>query len=634
MGAFCLACPAINLERSSHCKMFKDLTLYQKSFGLVLLLGFIFKYSYLCIFIYSVPTLTGLSIKILLLAAFTILYVFPLLHNKRARMSLLGLFLAFTFFCLANIWYNRYFGNYLSLSDMMLGQGFRPFKVLVRQLLRPQDLLLFIDVLALIYLYSKESLNLGLKGVLASYHSIRRARNIVLIIVLLLLQIIGTNFILGNERPGHLYNQSTSSFVNVYGILPLYIFELCSIHQPFREQDSAQPSTEERRLSRRKMIDGDLEFENIIVIQVESLDQKIIGHEHNSQEVTPFLNDLRERSLYFENFYAQHVNGSFDAEFSFLTSIYPINKNYSFQVNDLSRFSSLIQILKAKGYYSLALHGNEQDYFHRHLAFPELGFDRFYSKQDFSFQKAVMQAKKTKFGINDYDFFLQGVDFLQEAKEPFFAYLITVTSHTPFDFYPPDYAQDKFQEVQDPLVRDYFRSISFVDHSLQMFFQELKERGLYEDTLLIVYSDHHSGVEGHEYSAQRGFEMEKSLKPPENIPLFIYHPDLEPKVVSKEGTPTDLGPTILDLLGQEVKPGEFFGCSLLSKESCEVFFLHETPQILHQGQLFALLPTGLEKIGHARKSGSKEAQLPQEQEIQDRIEHVRNLLLERRREQY
>ncbi|MFP4629993.1 MAG: LTA synthase family protein [Desulfohalobiaceae bacterium] len=613
--------------------MFKELTFYQKCFGLVLLLGFLCKYSYLCFFIYSVPSLAGLGIKLLVLTAIAVLYVFPLLQNKRARMSLLGLFLVFTFFCLANIWYNRYFGNYLSLSDIMLGQGVRPFKVLVRQLMRPQDLLFLVDVLALIFIYNKEKLNLRLQLVFSGYPRVHRARNIALVLGVLLLQILGTNFILGSERPGQLYNQSTSAFVNVYGILPLYAFELCSMHKPFQAEEPAKPPEEERGLDRKKIIDRDVEFENIIVIQVESLDQKIIGQEHNGQEITPFLNDLKDRSLYFENFYAQHINGSFDAEFSFLTSIYPINKNYGFKVNDLSRFSSLIQILKEHGYQTLALHGNDKEFFHRDQAYPELGFDRFYSKEDFSFSETVMPVQEMKFGINDYDFLLQGLDFLQEAEEPFFAFFITVTSHTPYDFYPLEYDQERFQAVQDPLVRDYFRSISFVDISLQMFFEELEERGLYEDTLFVIYSDHHSGVDGQGYSAQREFEMQMDLKPPENIPLFIHHPDLDSEVVSKEGSPADLGPTVLDLLGHKEKPEEFFGCSLLRREPCEVLFLHETPQILHQGQLFALLPSGLEKIGHARKTGAKEVELPQEQDLQDKVEYIQRLLLERRREQ-
>ncbi|PUU90839.1 MAG: sulfatase [Halanaerobium sp.] len=87
-------------------------------------------------------------------------------------------------------------------------------------------------------------------------------------------------------------------------------------------------------------------IKNIIVIQLKSFDQKIINYRHNNRKVAPFLNKLKENSLYFNNIYAQHVNESFDAEFSFLTSLYPRNKNYAFKTNDMSKFNSIVKVLK------------------------------------------------------------------------------------------------------------------------------------------------------------------------------------------------------------------------------------------------------------------------------------------------
>ncbi|SDH40486.1 hypothetical protein SAMN04515654_10865 [Halanaerobium congolense] len=87
-------------------------------------------------------------------------------------------------------------------------------------------------------------------------------------------------------------------------------------------------------------------IKNIIVIQLKSFDQKIINYRHNNRKVAPFLNKLKENSLYFNNIYAQHVNESFDAKFSFLTSLYPRNKNYAFKTNDMSKFNSIVKVLK------------------------------------------------------------------------------------------------------------------------------------------------------------------------------------------------------------------------------------------------------------------------------------------------
>ncbi len=212
----------------------------------------------------------------------------------------------------------------------------------------------------------------------------------------------------------------------------------------------------------------------------------------------------------------------------------------------------------------------------------------------------------------------------------FFSFFITVTSHTPYDFYPQDHAVNRFHDVKNPLVRDYFRSISFVDKSLKMFFELIKESNMDENTMFIIYSDHESGVEGHSYSSKRSFQLDKMVKAPENVPLFILHPDLEPKAVHKEGTTTDLAPTILGLLGEKEKPEEFLGHSLLQDETHPILFLHEIPQVLYQGQLFACMPGGIEKIGHAQDAGNKKVQLQNKNEIQDIIAYMQNMILRRR----
>jgi lipoteichoic acid synthase len=504
----------------------------------VFLIGFLFKYNYLSVVIYQVPFIAGLVVKNLVLLLVFYLYILPLYDNRRYRRILFGFLLVFTFFCLSNIRYNRYFGNYLSLSDMVMGQGARPVKVIARQLFRVQDTFFVLDLFLIFIFAMRDRVSTPLNKIYARCFTLRKNVVGAGVVCLLSAQILVTNYVLGNKTPMALFFQSTSAFVNVYGIVPLYFFEYYSFYHPYEQEvpGIAPPSEKDVRID-RKMMKKETGIHNIIVIQVESLDQKIIDYKHNGREITPFLNRLKKNALYFDNFYAQHVNGSFDAEFSFLTSIYPINKNYGFRVNDLSAFTSLVDILNRKGYTTLAFHGNDKAFFHRHKAFSELGFDRFYSLEDYSVHDTVMDVGKTVFGINDYDFFLQSIAYLKSADSPFFAFFITVTSHTPYDFYPLEYGNGKFEDIKNPLIRDYFRSVSFVDKSLEMFFKKLAALDLVDNTLFVLYADHDSCVEGEEYSAKRKFVLNKPVKPPENIPLFIIHPDIKPGVVSKEATP-------------------------------------------------------------------------------------------------
>ncbi len=74
------------------------------------------------------------------------------------------------------------------------------------------------------------------------------------------------------------------------------IYEQVNPYQAKSEYDMPVPDFIDNELAGRGLIDGET---NIIVIQVESLDEKMINHEHNNQEITPYLNKLKNKSLYF-----------------------------------------------------------------------------------------------------------------------------------------------------------------------------------------------------------------------------------------------------------------------------------------------------------------------------------------------
>ncbi|MGM0419868.1 MAG: LTA synthase family protein [Bacillota bacterium] len=614
---------------------FKNLDKTEKSFILVFLLGFLIKYNLLMIHIFNVPVLAGLFIRNIVFIIFIIYFIVPLTAKKKGRLWIFFFAIIFTFIFLANFWYNRYFGNYLSVSEMSRGgeDTFNIFGVLFKHIINFTDPLFILDLiimgLALNHEADKEQQakpdNSNIPGL--------KTKIIVLLGLILILigQMFFTNLALGNPNPTELYAESTPAFVNVYGFVPLYTYEsyINLALQPVEKEPEPLPFRPVE-LDGVEMIDR---FSNVIVIQVESLDKKLFNYQHNGSEVIPFLNSLQSESLYGENFYAQHVNGSFDADFSFLTGFYPVNRHYSFRENDMNQFSSLVKILKEQGYETMAFHGNEESFFYRHVAYPELGFDHFYSQEDFSFADRKYIVEDSYLGINDYDFFAQSLEILQEVEEPFFAYFITVTSHTPFDIYPEEFAQDKFTNINSLLVRDYFNSINFVDASLEMFFTELENQGLSDDTLIVLYADHVAGIETPIYTSGVNFMTNRNVKEPEHIPLLIKHPELEPGSIEKTGSVTDLAPTILDILGYERAPRDFLGSSLMQPEERPVLFIHELPQILYQDQLFVNEFNELIKIGHLENEET-DITIPdkKEQEALEKIKYSREKMTGTRRD--
>jgi len=108
----------------------------------------------------------------------------------------------------------------------------------------------------------------------------------------------------------------------------------------------------------------------------------------------------------------------------------------------------------------------------------------------------------------------------------------------------------------------YLAEVSYMDSQVGRFVAALRERGLYEDTTLVVTSDH-----GEEFWEHRGFEHGHSLYDElVRVPLIIKPPrDLEfhRKVVTRSVRLMDIMPTIFELHGVP-KPPSFEGESLLS----------------------------------------------------------------------
>ncbi len=588
-----------------------ELDIKEKKIFHILLISFLVKYNYFCWNIFNVPSVVSLIVKniVIIFTVFTVLPIF--LKTKKRKTAVFLLYFFFTVFFLANLWYNRYFGNYLSLADMTMGQGVRPYKVLFRQLWRFFDIIFVVEIpVILYYIFFKEESRRHYVFTKDSQgsSSILKNKIILLLIVIILLggQVLYTSSLFVADGFLELYEYSSPAFVNVYGIFPLYAAEFMQMKKRDEEADSkidSPPVETEKNLS------GDYNIKNIknvLVIQLESLDQKIIDYKYNGKEVTPFLNRLKDSSMYFPDIYAQHINGSFDAEFSFLTSLYPINKNYAFKVNDMAKFNTVVREFNEKNYTTLAFHGNEEGFFYRDKGYLEMGFDKFYSRKDFSARQGLV-GEDSYLGINDYDFFYQSLDYISEAEQPFFAFLITVSSHTPFDFYPKEEKVDEFDDISSKFVRDYFNSMHFVDESVKMFFSGLEKKDLLQNTLVVIYSDHTADIMKEEYSSGGNFIVEGNVKEPENIPLIFFHPDIKNKVIEKNGSQTDIAPTLFDILGYKEKPPEFLGVSLLKKAEEPLLFLHEIPQIIYKDNLFIRMPSAADEEAAVKNIAVKEA---------------------------
>ena len=224
---------------------------------------------------------------------------------------------------------------------------------------------------------------------------------------------------------------------------------------------------------------------NLIVVQLEAMQGFAIGAKIDGKEVTPNLNKLINKSIYAQNLYYQaNYGNTCDAEFIINNSLYPSVTGTAYYQYPLNTYYSLAKQLNKKGYYTGVFHGYERDFWNRPQMYESMGFERYFSKDDFK------STKNIGFGINDSEFFRQSIDYLMEnAKDkPFYGFFISLSSHHPYNYdYGTDFNAGKYEGT---MLGDFFRGANYADKAIGELIDYMKEKGIYEDTVLAVYGDH------------------------------------------------------------------------------------------------------------------------------------------------
>lgn len=357
-------------------------------------------------------------------------------------------------------------------------------------------------------------------------------RRTLLVLVAVLAALAAKDVLLHTRLPIGKYRYDGVYFFKRHGFLPILAAQLRDeLHpRPARlpwpgpiNTDTCRVQSFERRLC------------NVLVLQVESLDPWVIDFDVDGKPVMPFLRSLRQRCLAFANYFSQHRGGgSADAELACLTGLLPLGSHTGFLTADFSRILSLPQILATAGYYTCALHANAGSYFYRKPAYRRLGFCDFFDREAFRDEAAGWRSQ-------DRAFFRQSLDILEHAPRPYFAYLITMQSHGPFDNHAPTHRFDRL--AFDPLLRDYLSVMAEVDEALALLVGELERRGEWGSTIFVLFGDHPSGV----HPPGGRDEVWPALSG--RIPLLLSAPALASGVSHKVGSPLDLGPTLLHLAG-------------------------------------------------------------------------------------
>ncbi|MHA0856172.1 LTA synthase family protein [Paenibacillus sp. CMAA1364] len=454
--------------------------------------------------------------------------------------------------------YFRFFGDVLSLFSMAYADQAVSLIDTILSISKISDAFYFFDLILVLLLLNRVNLRIRFK------------RNIVIIMIIISILFVSIkiyDILLDKEN---IYGSSMYKplIVKKLGILNYHVYDINKYivklldkselsEEKFNEVKDWYSSNES--FDPKGKYFGSAKGKNVIVIQEESLQHFLIGLEIEGEEVTPILNSFLDKSIYFDNIFQQTFNGrTSDAELLALASLYPTSDGAVSSRYANNQFSGLPKLLKEQGYTSFSAHPNDGGYWNRLKMHQNYGFNQSAFIDDFVVDEIV------GWGLSDESFFRQVSNKLDNLDGKFFSFLITLSNHTPYNRIPEKYKTLNLGEYENSLLGDYLHSANYADYALGEFIEFLKSRNLYENSLIVIYGDHDSGIPLGEVN-QLNLVNENQTFMLNQIPLIFHIPETQiSEVVTDFGGEIDIAPTMLHLLGIDPKEAFFMGNNLLS----------------------------------------------------------------------
>jgi arylsulfatase A-like enzyme len=311
---------------------------------------------------------------------------------------------------------------------------------------------------------------------------------------------------------------------------------------------------------------------NVVLISIDTLRADHLDCYGYGRPTSPQLDRLCEQAVVFENAFAQ-APSTLPSHASMFTSLLPSHHGASWRTRTplSDEFTTLAEILRARGYQAAGFHGGGQVSGELGLG---QGFDP-YLKTGGRFRKAVQAA----------------VEWLeQRSPRPFFLFVHTYEVHHPYSprprvlrLFEDGYAGPLPDEIdiaslrringdEEPpleiaeadlahIVATYDAEIRSMDKALGGFVAALDAAGLLEDALVIFTSDHGEEFNEHGYVGWHSHTLYDELL---RVPLVIKLPRGEHagERVRALVRSIDLAPTVLDVLAV-ASPSSFEGMSVL-----------------------------------------------------------------------
>lgn len=287
---------------------------------------------------------------------------------------------------------------------------------------------------------------------------------------------------------------------------------------------------------------------NVVLVMMESLNWAYVGALGGEPDLTPNLNALADEGILMDHCFSVGCRTS--RGMAGIISGYPDlpGSSATTRIEAENNFLTLGEILRRRGYETMFIYGGQPNFDHRRAFLGSNGFTRTIFEGDFE-----SRTFRTMVGWCDEDLFNEAHRaFVEAGERPFFALLLTISFHRPFEVPPERLAQ------VEPTGRHFpeFTCVRYVDWTIRNFLDQARQAPYFDRTIFVFVADHRGEFLGRDASAV-GYR----------VPFLIYAPQILGSAgqrVSSVCSQTDVAPTIMSLLGGQYEHC-FFGSSVLDR---------------------------------------------------------------------
>ncbi|TDO96117.1 LTA synthase family protein [Flavobacterium sp. 245] len=309
----------------------------------------------------------------------------------------------------------------------------------------------------------------------------------------------------------------------------------------------------------RKITDSaaSLKNKNVVFILVESLSGSFLKEFGNKENITPFLDSLAQKSIFFEDLYATGTRTVRGME-AVTLCIPPTPGQSIVKRPNNQNLYTVSNVFKTREYDCNFFYGGDGYFDNMNAYFGGNGFTIYdrgrgsvLSDEIKTIRNNINDSEVTfenAWGICDEDIFnkmLKVADSQSKAGKPFFNFVMTTSNHRPFT-YPSG-------KINIPSGTSREGAVKYTDFALKELFKKAKTKSWFKNTVFVIIADHCASSAGKDEIDVANY----------HIPAFIVNlPENQNQKIAQQCSQIDLWPTLFSLFHWNYE-SDFFGKNVL-----------------------------------------------------------------------